>query len=314
MPPFPAALVAPPLRARLKAAAEHLAVGGGVAAAARARMRGAALVLAWHGVVPDGEPAAGERSLHVARRRLAEQLDALLRTHDVVPLAEVLAPARGGRPRAALTFDDAYAGAVTAGVAELAARGLPATFFAVPAMAGADGFWWDALVPPGAEALPPAFRAEALDRARGRDAAVRALARSRGLREHPLPPHARPASLPELRAAARVPGISIASHSWSHPNLARLSAEGVEDEIRRPLRWLGEHLPSASIPWLSYPYGRWTAEVARAAEAAGYAGALRVEGGWVPRTMDPWALPRVNVPAGLSARGLALRAAGLLCG
>jgi peptidoglycan/xylan/chitin deacetylase (PgdA/CDA1 family) len=304
---------AAPLRARLKAAAEHLAVGGGVAAAARARMRGASLVLAWHGVVPDGETAAGERPLHVPRRRFAEQLDALLRTHDVVPLAEVLVPAPASRPRAALTFDDAYAGAVTAGVAELAARGLPATFFAVPGLVGADGFWWDALVPPGADALPAAFRAEALHRARGEDAAVRALARTRGLREHPLPPHARPASLGELHAAARVPGITIASHTWSHPDLTRLSADEVEDEIRRPPAWLREHFPSASTPWLSYPYGAWTAEVARAAEAAGYAGALRVEGGWVPRAADPWALPRVNVPAGLSPRGLALRAAGLLC-
>lgn len=318
MPPFPAtpALSPAPLRARLKAAAERVAVGGGVAAAARARMRGGALVLAWHGVVPEGETAAGERSLHVPRRRLAEQLDALLRTHDVVPLAEVLLSARGGRPRAALTFDDAYAGAVTAGVAELAARGLPATFFAVPAFVGADGFWWDALVPPGADALPPAFRAQALDRARGQDAAVRALARRQGLRERPLPPYARPASSEELQAAARVPGITIASHTWTHSSLARLSTDEVEDEIRRPLAWLREHFPSASAsaPWLSYPYGAWTAEVARAARAAGYAGALRVEGGWVPRTADPWALPRVNVPAGLSARGLALRAAGLLCG
>ena len=314
MPSAPAPPASAPLRARLKAAAEHLAVGGGVAAAVRARMRGGTLILAWHGVVPDGEPAAGERSLHVPQRRFAKQLDALLRTHDVVPLAEVLDPSQGGRPRAALTFDDAYAGAVTAGVAELAARGLPATFFAVPASVGTDGFWWDALVPPGADALPAAVRAEALDRARGEDAAVRALARTRGLRPHPLPPHARPASLAQLRAAARVPGITIASHTWSHPNLARLSPDEAEDEMRRPLAWLRERFPSASIPWLSYPYGLWTAEGARAAEAAGYAGALRVEGGWVPRTIDPFALPRVNVPAGLSPRGLALRAAGLLCG
>lgn len=309
-PPTPRA---PALRAGLKAAAERLAVGGGVAAAGRARMRGRTLVLAYHNVVPDGEPAGGERSLHVSRRRFAEHLDALLRTHDLVPLAEVLGLGDGRRPRAALTFDDAYRGALTAGVEELAARGVPATFFAAPGLAGAEGFWWDALVPPGAEALPAAFRAEALALARGQDAAVRALARRRGLRASPLPPHARPASLGEIARAAGSPGITIASHSWSHPDLARLDARELRRELRAPLEWLRAEVPS-SIPWIAYPYGRWSPRVAREAADAGYAAALRVEGGWITGAADLFALPRVNVPAGLSARGLALRAAGLLCG
>lgn len=305
---------APPVRARLKSAAERLVLGGGVAAASRVRMGGATLILAYHGIVPDGDLPGGERALHLPRRRFAEHLDVLLRTHDVVPLAEVLHPAGGRRPRAALTFDDAYAGAATAGVEELAARGLPATFFPVPAMTGADGFWWDALVPPGADALPAGFRAEALARGRGEDAAVRAIARRHGLRAHPLPPHARPASLAELRSAARVPGITVASHAWSHPNLARLSPAEARRELDASAAWVAEHFPSASLPWLAYPYGLASAETRRAAREAGYAAALRIEGGWMRAGADPFALPRVNVPAGLSPEGLALRAAGLLCG
>lgn len=303
-----------PVRARLKAAAERLALDGGLAAASRARMGGAALILAYHNVVPHGECEAGERSLHLPQRRFAAHLDTLLRTHDVVPLAEILRPGGGRRPRAALTFDDAYRGALTAGVAELAARGLPATFFAVPGLAGGPGFWWDALVPPGADSLPAAFRAGALDAARGEDAAVRALAARHGLRARPLPPQARPASAAEIAQAARVPGITFAAHTWSHPELTRLTDAELRRELGPPLRWLRRVAGRAFVPWLSYPYGRWAPHVARAAAAAGYTGALRVEGGWVRGSVDAFAVPRVNVPAGLSASGLALRAAGLLCG
>lgn len=305
---------APPVRARIKSAAERLALGGGVAAASRARMRGATLILAYHGIVPHGEPPAGERALHLSQRRFAQHLEVLLRTHEVVPLEKVLHPGDGRRPRAALTFDDAYAGAVTAGVRELAARGLPATFFAVAGMAGGDGFWWDALVPAGAEALPAGFRAEALGRGRGEDAAVRALARRRGLRAHPLAPHARPASLAQLRQAAGVPGITIASHTWSHPNLTRLTEAEARRELEASAAWVAEHFPSASLPWLAYPYGLASPETHAAAREAGYAAALRIEGGWMRAGGSAFALPRVNVPAGLSPEGLALRAAGLLCG
>lgn len=303
-----------PVRARLKAAAERLALDGGLAAASRARMRGGALVLAYHNVVPHGQAPAGDRSLHLPQAAFAAHLDALARTHDVVPLPALLGPPAGPRPRAAITFDDAYRGALTAGVAELAARGLPATFFVVAGRVGGEGFWWDALTPELRAAPPAGLRAEALGRGRGEDAAVRAIARRRGVRGQALPAHAAPADEAELRAAAAVPGMTLGSHSWSHPNLARLPRADVERELRASLEWLRARFPAAFVPWLAYPYGLSSPEVARAAAECGYAGGLRIDGGWVRGAVDAFAVPRVNVPAGLSARGLALRAAGLLCG
>lgn len=315
MAPTPLAPTRPsPVRARLKAAAERIALDGGLAAASRVRMRGGTVVLAYHGIVPDGAVPAGERSLHLPQRAFAAQLDTLRRTHDIVPLQDVLLPSDGPRPRAAITFDDAYAGALTAGVEELARRGLPATFFVVPGMMGGAGFWWDRLTPPGADGLSPELRAEALDRGRGADAAVRDIARRRRMRAHPLPPHARPGGEALLRAAASVPGVTFGSHTWNHPNLARLAAAKLPGELETPLRWLRERFPAAAIPWLSYPYGLSTPAVASAARACGYAGALRIDGGWLRAPADPFALPRLNVPAGLSPAGFALRAAGLLCG
>ncbi len=56
--------------------------------------------------------------------------------------------------------------------------------------------------------------------------------------------------------------------------------------------------------------------MASAAAAAGYAAALRVDGGWIPdpRAADRLDLPRLNVPAGVSRRGFELRTAGMLAG
>lgn len=301
------------LGARARGAAERW-MAAALPPLVRRRTGTDALVLAFHNVVPRGEHPAGDRSLHLPQGAFAGYLDQLAATHDVVPLDELLRPpsATGDRPRAAVTFDDGYTGALTAGAAELAARGMPATFFVVPGLIDADGFWWDALA--GEEGtLSEGFRDEALARARGEDAAVRDLARRRGIRAHPLPPHARPGSLAEIAAAAGVAGMRIGAHSWSHPSLARVSAAELRREVEAPLEWMRAHVPTAMVPWLSYPYGSTSAEVERAAARAGYAGAVRVGGGWVRGGTDPFAVPRVNVPAGLSPAGFALRAAGLLC-
>src|SRR5690606_35559597 len=84
------------------------------------RVRPSDLILAYHNVVPEGESAAGDRSLHLPVADLRSQLDRLTRTHDVVPLASLLDPGvERNRPRVAITFDDAYRGAITCGVDEL---------------------------------------------------------------------------------------------------------------------------------------------------------------------------------------------------
>lgn len=313
MPPAtaPAPSRVPTVRARLKDAAERLALGGGLARASRARMGGAALVLAYHDVAPDGAAPAGDRSLHLPVSAFAAQLDRLAETHDVVPLPALLHPPRTDRPRAAITFDDAYRGAATLGVAALAARGLPATLFVVPGRVGGDAFWWDALAGDGG--MPADVRARALDEARGREDRVLALAAAAGMERGDVPPFARPAGEDELRAAASVPGITLGAHTWSHPALPRLPEAEARREVRDALAWLRARFPASTVPWLSYPYGLWSPAVARIAEEEGCRAALRIRGGWMRPGADPMAIPRVNVPAGLSLRGFTLRAAGLLC-
>jgi peptidoglycan/xylan/chitin deacetylase (PgdA/CDA1 family) len=118
----------------------------------------------------------------------------------------------------------------------------------------------------------------------------------------------------ELRDAAAVPGITFGSHSWSHPNLIALNPAEIHYELIEPLHWLRERFDNV-VPWLAYPYGLSSEVVRQAAAAAGYMAALRVSGGWLPKEpLSRYALPRFNVPSGLSNDGFALRTAGLFTG
>lgn len=300
-------------RSALKSVVEQVLVRSRAADLARAIARSRALILAFHNVVPDEAAAEGDRSLHLPRARFAEQLDLLARTHEVVPLDALLEPGapRNGRPRIAITFDDAYRGAVCLAVEELARRNLPATIFVAPALLGGRTLWWDTLLA-SADGTAEERRTHALHHLRGEDAAIRDCARRSGLEESPVSEYAVTASEEELRAALRHPGLELASHSWSHPNLARLTAAELRDELERPLPWLRERFERVS-GWLAYPYGLSSPAVERAAAEAGYRAAVRVSGGWLPAgTPDRFALPRFNVPAGLSCEGFLLRTAGLL--
>jgi len=269
------------------------------------------LVLAYHNVVPAGDRLPGDRSLHLPQGAFAAQLDALLATHDVIPLSALYEEPRGGRPRVAITFDDAYRGAISLGVAEVEKRGIPATVFVAPGLLGATT-WWDRLADQRTGAVAPEIRAAALTMHMGRAERVMA---AFGPGVTSLPSWAGIATSDEVREAAAKPGITLGAHTWSHPNLTRLEPADLAEELERPLVWLSD-LGRRAIPWLAFPYGLTSPAVARAAAAAGYTGALRIDGGWLPAASAAhdlrFDLPRLNVPSGLSLAGFRLRAAGLL--
>ncbi|MFN2564897.1 MAG: polysaccharide deacetylase family protein [Gemmatimonadaceae bacterium] len=301
-------------RAAAKAATEQLLLSSGITALARRRRRADVLILAYHNVVPDDTASCGDEPLHLSRSRFAAQLDLLAETHDVVPLADALTGRAGrrDRPRAVITFDDAYRGALTLGAAELALRRMPATVFVAPAFVGGAAFWWDRVVlpPPGEERS--AFRTRALEECAGRDAAVRELALQCGFTEREVPSYARCASEWELTESGSSGTFTLGSHSWSHPNLAAVSGSVVREELARPLVWLRGRFMGV-LPVLAYPYGRFSDATVAAARAAGYSAALRNDGGWLRRGQtDALRTPRVDIPSGLSSAGFALRAAGLV--
>jgi peptidoglycan/xylan/chitin deacetylase (PgdA/CDA1 family) len=307
-------------RSLAKSIVERTLVASGAAAWSAHQHRREICVLAYHNVVPDDLPWPGDASLHLRRRDFRDQLDHLGRRYDVVPLTAVLGPPSSGpRPRVAITFDDAYQGALDIGVEELARRGMPATVFVPPGLLGGRSLWWDVYGPPrplaaggSSGGLTPGMRAEALSDAGGRDAAVVDWARHAGWVVHELSVPMRTGTEAELAAACRRhDGLTLGSHSWSHPDLAQLDQAALEVELRAPLEWLRARFP-CTIPWLTYPYGLSSPQVERATRASGYEAGVLVVGGWTRIAPEnPFAIPRANIPAGISPAGFALRVGGL---
>ena len=271
------------------------------------RMAGRSLILAYHNVVPDGEQGRGDRSLHLPFGAFRRQLDLLQAHCEVSPLLDLLEtrPFTGG-PRIAITFDDAYRGAVELALPELERRGLPCTLFVAPGLLGSRSLWWDELAD-GPEGLAEDLRLELLQEHAGQADEIRARIK------------AAPTSLPDSYACATadqvhslsgLKRVTLGAHSWSHPNLAGIGSDSLAYELRRPLEWL-HRADAKALPVLAYPYGLSSPVVEAAAEKAGFTAGLLVEGGWMTRGHDrPMALPRFNVPAGLSEDGLCLRLAG----
>jgi peptidoglycan/xylan/chitin deacetylase (PgdA/CDA1 family) len=278
-----------------------------------ARRRGARLgqaaILSYHNVAPHGTDPAGDTSLHLPLRAFVDQIERLARTHHVVALDDLVEGrcGPGDRPFAAITFDDAYRGALTLAVPALVERGLPATIFVTPGLLGAATFWWDELASPEGKGLDPAVRTRVLAHERGRHA-------SSGGSSFHLRADQGPAAMETLARAATLRGITLASHTWTHPNLTALPFDELEAELARPRTWLQTEFPDASrSDHLSFPYGLWDGRVADAARAAGYRFLYRVEGGVASiADRNTAAFARINIPAGVSGVGFELRAAGLI--
>lgn len=298
------------MHSRLKQPLERALGSSGVTWITRRRLRGKRLILAYHGVIPDGARPAGERALFIPQREFAAHLDMLSATADVVSLTR-LDEEGDGRPRVAITIDDAYEGAVCEGVHELVTRSLPATIFVAPGRLDGHSFWWDALAHPTGK-LDDRVRDYALHSLGGSDERVREWAVRAGFPvSTELPEYARASSRVKLRAALDNPGITVASHTWSHANLASLNTSEISTELDRSREWLEAEFAGRTVDWLAYPYGLESSTARRALAASSCTGALRISGGWhSPKNVSPFARPRLNVSASLSVAGLRARLLG----
>lgn len=268
------------------------------------------LVLAYHNVVTGSEVEYGDASLHLSVDLFEQHCEILAAHADVVALGA--APLGSPRPRVAITFDDAYVGAVLNALPMLARRRWPVTVFVSPGMLGGQAFWWDSLICRGRRSLPAEFRARALVQSGGRSPDVMARALADGFSCSPPPAEALTASEGQLREALRDnPLLSLGAHTWSHVCLSSVDRAEAEREIRASVDW-ARGFGTQGISQLAYPYGAYSAEVEGIAAAAGSCRSYRVDGGWSRPGRDPeQAVPRLNVPAGLSAAGLGLRLHGI---
>jgi peptidoglycan/xylan/chitin deacetylase (PgdA/CDA1 family) len=110
-----------------------------------------------------------------------------------------------------------------------------------------------------------------------------------------------------LKALAAA-GIEIGSHSVTHPQLTKVGDEEVVTEVGDS----AEQIAAAGLPRpraFAYPHGEWDGRGTAAAAAAGYAAAFTIDHGRVRRDSNRFALPRVEVLASDSNRGLRLKLA-----
>lgn len=189
---------------------------------------------------------------------------------------------RGKSPRGVvITFDDGAAGIIEAGKI-LAKVGTAGVAFICPG-AVSGGLWFyrlaDALVRASVSrltwqeselplALPGEKRSayqrlssELFDLAVGEreDCLVRIVSECRPMAGAPLP-SLTVLDQKGLERAAETGGVMFGNHSWSHPNLVKLSTGELMNEVHAAHDWLGSSgLPF--LPWFAFPRGSYDARV-----------------------------------------------------
>lgn len=282
----------------------------GIATLAR-RLRQGALVLCYHNVVPapSGTPSFGDPGVHLGMDRFTAQVHWLKDHYRVIPLRELVARLAGGRSMrglAALTFDDAYAGALTLAWPLLRELGLPATMFIVAdAPGGGTPFWWDH--PEIVKSAAPGTRTRRLFTLDGDRTLI--LTSEGAAETTDVPATHLPAQWRALRSAGNA-GLELGAHTLTHRTLTRLNDRDLRREIEHSRDTIAARTGIRPDSF-SYPYGIWDARVLEMTRRAGYRAAVTLEFGLNDPDRNPLALNRVNVPASISSAAFASWAAGI---
>jgi peptidoglycan/xylan/chitin deacetylase (PgdA/CDA1 family) len=239
---------------------------------ARRSGRRFSVILLFHRVTD----AIPEDGLTVGTARFRRICALLKRSFHVVPLADVFAAQRAGRPlpprTVAVTFDDCYHDNVVAAQV-LREHGLPATFFVPTGYVGTNKvFPWDRRLP----RLPNL-------------------------------------TWDDLRAMAEQ-GFEIGSHTVNHPDLGALSHDQARRELVESAAAIEDHV-GRRARFLAYPFGgpdNFRPDLFPLVEEAGYQGCVSAYGGFVWPDADVRLLPREAVPYFTSVLHLELHLRGIL--
>ncbi len=115
--------------------------------------------------------------------------------------------------------------------------------------------------------------------------------------------------LDDLKTLQRA-GMTIASHSRTHPNLTKVSDAELREEVLGSRQDLQKMLGVAP-DLFAYPYGSWNRRVAAAVQAAGYRAARAYPGGAWNDVTDRYALHSVLATGDMAAFERALEQPGL---
>jgi len=273
------------------------------------RWQDGGVILCYHNVVA-ADARCGDLSLHMPVEAFARQMRWLAAHCEVVSLPQFLGRLESGgllRGVATVTFDDGYAGVFTHAWPLLVELGIPATTFIVADAPGRSrSFWWDhSAVQQHAD---PARHEQWLTKLHGDGQAILG-SLSLPPTADPLPDSYAPAAWQEIARVAAA-GMGLGAHSATHRSLPTLSDAQLARELVASRETIARET-GVHPECFAYPYGRWDARVRDAARAAGYRAAVALDYGLNHGDADPWALRRVNIPAGISDAAFAAWASGI---
>lgn len=276
------------------------------------RLSSRALVLCYHNVTPTDDPTSRDSlGLHMPLSTFARQMRWLARTYNVVPLAELVNCVANSSPRqrlAAVTFDDGYQGFFEFAWPLLKKLGIPATVFLVGnAPFGEEVFWWES--PEVRRAYSPSRLENWLTAQGGDGETILATLERNSLPADPVPVYKKPAAWQTIAAAAK-DGLQLGAHSLSHRSLSNLDDHELKQELVASRDVIRKHT-GVTAEFFAYPYGLWNGRVRDAVCRAGYRAAFTLDYSDGSSTTDPWALPRLNVPASISDPAFQAWTAGL---
>ena len=234
------------------------------------------MVLCYHSIDAKKDFASASSS------EFNEHLDWLKDNVDVIRFEDVVPRVRLGglsRPAVAITFDDGYRDNYDFALPALVERGMSATFFLTMGLLE-------------------------------RDPAV--LERFKTLRQS-TDDEIAPLDWGQVREM-KEEGMSFGSHTWSHPNLAKVPDQVALEEFRSSKLLLEERL-SEPVNSVAYPFGKprrqFNGRTLELARDAGY----RLGGSILTRAVrpkdDPLAVPRIFITRD-SVRGLMAKVTGRL--
>jgi peptidoglycan/xylan/chitin deacetylase (PgdA/CDA1 family) len=233
------------------------------------------VILCYHGITKDYH-ASQQTDQLVYHELFCRQLDYLKTRYRIISLSEYLQARAAGRAlppySLILTFDDGYRDFLTVAAPLLAARSLPATIFLI----------------------------------------TDKCATANGNKAHDWLPTDDWAFLSwaDTQALMRIGGIEFGSHSCSHKALLSLSPSEIEHELTASSQALAQRLGRKPVGF-AYPYGLYTAGIARQVRAHGYACALTGAQESNEPEADLFSLRRLAIGADESFAAFAAHVSGL---
>jgi peptidoglycan/xylan/chitin deacetylase (PgdA/CDA1 family) len=277
-------------------------------------------ILMYHGVHGGGgHPLDNFDGLELHVDRFAWQMEHLKANYEVVGTDACLDEGSGERPRAVVTFDDAYASVHSLAFPILKRLGLPATVFApIDFIVGRKAMWWDRLRVAIRQTEAPSIEVSYLGKARildvstleqkkktlgamaedmkllpdeEREGVIAAVLRASGSGGDVLTGR-EPMTVAEIQEMAKG-GIAFESHGLTHRSLPVLT----EDEVWRELtesRAVLEGWTGRPVTWFAYPYGHFDSRTAGLLGKAGYRAAVTTKNGFARRD-EPMSLDRLGI-------------------